>query len=147
MATPTRIAQVARTEILPRLQALEGVSAADLTGGSTPLLDIVLDPAAMAEHGISLQQVQGILFANQITLPSGSLDDGELRLPVSTSHAYRIGRRSCERQIVGASTPAGQATTAPSSGAGRGWREPGTDEPAATRRVGASSVLCPTWVS
>ncbi len=135
---PDRIAQIARTEILPRLQALEGVSAADLTGGSTPLLDIVLDPAAMAEHGISLQQVQGILYANQITLPSGSLDDGEMRLPVSTSHAYR-SVQELQRQIVGASTPAGQATTAPASTPAES--APETDEPAAEEGGGLFGSL------
>ena len=79
-ADPTAAAQIARTEVLPSLQGIEGVSTVDLTGGPTPILDIVLDPVAMAESGIALQQVQGILFANQITIPSGAIDEGGLRL-------------------------------------------------------------------
>jgi HAE1 family hydrophobic/amphiphilic exporter-1 len=65
----------------------------------------------MAEHGISLQQVQGILYANQMTLPSGSLDDGDLRLPVSTAHAY-TSIAELEAQIVGSSGGAAAATSA-----------------------------------
>jgi HAE1 family hydrophobic/amphiphilic exporter-1 len=110
-ADPDEAAYIARTEILPALQGIDDVSNADLTGGATPLLDIVLDPQAMAEHSISLQQVQGILFANQITLPSGSIDDGGLRLPVSTEHHYTTVA-ALESQIVGASAPGGAASGA-----------------------------------
>ncbi|HSM33317.1 MAG TPA: efflux RND transporter permease subunit, partial [Anaerolineae bacterium] len=106
---PDRAARIARTEILPQLQGLEGVSSADLTGGTTPVLDIVLDPARMAEHGISLQQIQGILIANQITLPSGSIDEGDLRLPVSTQHHY-TSAAELAGQIVGASSTSEAAT-------------------------------------
>ena len=110
-------ARIAREEILPRLQGIDGVSTAELTGGSSPLLDIVLDPAAMAETGVSLQQVQGILYANQITLPSGSISEGDLRLPVSTAHEY-TSVAELESQVVGstggaAAVPAAASVEAP----------------------------------
>jgi HAE1 family hydrophobic/amphiphilic exporter-1 len=109
-ADPAESAEIARREIVPRLEGIDGVARADLTGGATPVLDIVLEPEAMAEYGISLQQVQGILFANQITLPSGSLSDGDLRLPVSTAHEYR-SMAELEAQIVGSrGGAAGSAT-------------------------------------
>ena len=101
---PTVAAEIARNELLPALQGIEGVSTVDLTGGPTPILDIVLDPEAMAETGIALQQVQGILFANQITLPSGAISEGGLRLPVSTFHEFS-SVEALESLIVGARTP------------------------------------------
>ncbi len=110
-ADPTEAAQIARTEVVPALQGIDGVSTVDLTGGPTPILDIVLDPAAMAETGISLQQVQGLLFANQITIPSGAIDEAGLRLPVSTQHEF-TSVEALERLIVGARTPGlGEAVT------------------------------------
>ena len=105
-ADPTEAAEIARNEVVPSLQGIEGVSTVDLTGGPTPILDIVLDPEAMAETGVSLQQVQGLLFANQITLPSGAIDEAGLRLPVSTFHEFD-SVESLERLIVGARTPGG----------------------------------------
>ena len=105
-ADPVEAAAITRDEVVPALLGIEGVSTAELTGGATPILDIVLDPAKMAEYGISLQQVQGILFANQITIPSGSIDAGNLRLPVSTEHRFD-SIEALEAQIVGASAPAG----------------------------------------
>ncbi len=91
------------------------MATAELTGGATPILDIVLDPDLMAENGISLQQVQGILFANQITLPSGSIDEGSLRLPVSTEHRF-TSVEELEAQIVGAKAP-DAAASEPTTGA------------------------------
>ena len=119
-ADPTEAAEIARREVVPALQGIDGVSTVDLTGGPTPILDIVLDPAAMAETGISLQQVQGLLFANQITIPSGAIDEAGLRLPVSTQHEF-TSVEALESLIVGARTPsvgeAAMATPAPDEAA------------------------------
>ena len=111
-ADPTEAAEIARGVVVPELLGIEGVSTADLTGGPTPILDIVLDPEAMADEGIALQQVQGILFANQITLPSGAIDESGLRLPVSTFHEFS-SIEELESLIVGASAPGGTPSGAP----------------------------------
>ncbi len=113
-ADATQAAEIARREVVPAVLGIEGVSTADLTGGPTPVLDIVLDPDAMAQTGISLQQVQGILFANQITLPSGAIDEADLRLPVSTQHRF-TSIEELEGLIVGSSS-ANSASTAGSAG-------------------------------
>ena len=86
----------------------------------------------MAEHGISLQQVQGILLANQITMPSGAIDEGDLRLPVSTEHRF-TSIEELEAQIVGASAPAGAAAAARRA-AGRSGSAPAGPAPAPPRR-------------
>ena len=85
-------AVIARTELLPLIRAIPGVSAADLTGGTTTHLVITLDPAKMADAGVSLQQVQGVLQANQLTVPAGSLVDGTTQLPVTASHHFLTPR-------------------------------------------------------
>jgi HAE1 family hydrophobic/amphiphilic exporter-1 len=87
-ADPAAAALIARTELLPMIKAIPGVSAADLTGGTTKHLVITLDPTRMAGAGVSLQQVQGVLQANQLTIPAGSLTDGATLLPVTASHHY-----------------------------------------------------------
>jgi len=45
-------AQVARTEILPALQGIDGVATVDLTGGLEPQVVVTLDPAKLAATGI-----------------------------------------------------------------------------------------------
>jgi HAE1 family hydrophobic/amphiphilic exporter-1 len=84
----TAAATVAASEVLPDLQGLDGVASVDLAGGLTSRLVVTLDPAKMAANGVSIDQVQGVLAANNLTLPSGQLSTGGSRIPVSTSGAF-----------------------------------------------------------
>jgi HAE1 family hydrophobic/amphiphilic exporter-1 len=77
-------ARITTDEILPSLQAIDGVAGADLTGGRESQLIVTLDPTLMAEAGITGQQVIGILQANNLTLPSGQLPADGQKIPVST---------------------------------------------------------------
>jgi len=81
-------AAIARTEIVPELLALPGVTAAEVAGGLEDRLVITLDPAKVAAAGVSLQQVTGVLQANNLTLPGGELPTDEARIPVSTIGRY-----------------------------------------------------------
>jgi hydrophobic/amphiphilic exporter-1 (mainly G- bacteria), HAE1 family len=87
-ADPVEAARLARTVVLPEVRGIEGVSSADLTGGPTPVVRITLDPASMADNGIALGQVTGLLMANQTAIPSGAIEANGLRLPVSTEHRF-----------------------------------------------------------
>jgi HAE1 family hydrophobic/amphiphilic exporter-1 len=84
----TTAARVAATEVVPDLQGLDGVASVDLAGGLTSRLVVTLDPTKMAASGISIDQVQGVLAANNLTLPAGQLSTGTSRIPVSTSGAF-----------------------------------------------------------
>ena len=77
-------ADIARTEIIPELQAIPGVASAELAGGLEDRLVITLDPKKMAAAGISMQQAIGVLQANNVTIPGGELPTDEARIPVST---------------------------------------------------------------
>jgi HAE1 family hydrophobic/amphiphilic exporter-1 len=98
-------AEIARTEILPEIAAIDGVSRADVTGGLEQRLLVTLDPDKLVEHGVSVAQISGVLTANNLTVPSGQLSDEGTKIPVST-----IGTLTSEAQIeslvVGFSTPA-----------------------------------------
>jgi HAE1 family hydrophobic/amphiphilic exporter-1 len=97
-------AEIARTEIIPELEAIPGVASADLAGGLEDRLVITLDPRAMAEAGVSMQQAIGVLQANNITIPGGELPTDDARIPVST-----IGRfdsvEEIENLVVGVRAP------------------------------------------
>jgi hydrophobic/amphiphilic exporter-1 (mainly G- bacteria), HAE1 family len=97
-------AEIARTEIIPELTALEGVARADVTGGLEQRLLITLDPTKLAASGVSVAQISGVLTANNLTFPSGQLSDDGTKIPVST-----IGELTSAEQIeglvVGFSTP------------------------------------------
>jgi hydrophobic/amphiphilic exporter-1 (mainly G- bacteria), HAE1 family len=77
-------AALARDQIEPALLGLDGVGSVDVTGGSQQRLDVTLDPAKLASNGITIAQVSGVLSASNLTVPSGELNAGSTRIPVST---------------------------------------------------------------
>jgi HAE1 family hydrophobic/amphiphilic exporter-1 len=89
-------AQIARQEIIPELQSIPGVAAADLAGGLEQRLIVTLDPDLLAKAGVSSQQIVGVLQADNLTLPGGELTTDSARIPVST-----IGRIGSIDEIKG----------------------------------------------
>ncbi len=81
-------ASIARTELVPELIGVSGVSAVSVTGGTESRVKILLDPAKLAAAGISLQQIKGVLQANDLTLPSGSLNVDGGQVSVSALHQF-----------------------------------------------------------
>ncbi len=102
-------AEIARAEIVPEITAIEGVSRADVTGGLEQRLLITLDPEKLTENNVTVAQINGVLTANNLTIPSGQLADDGTQIPVST-----IGELTSEDQIrdlvVGLSMPTTPAT-------------------------------------
>ncbi len=101
-------ATLVNNEILPAIRGLDGVGSADLTGGLEPQVFITLDPAKMAEAGITSQQILGILQANNLTVPSGQLPTDTQKIPVST-----VGQLTSVDQISNLLVGARQPVTAP----------------------------------
>ena len=115
------VAQLTRTEIVPSIAAIEGVASADVTGGLEDQLLVTLDPQAMTEAGVSVQQIQGVLQANNLTLPSGQLTDGGEKIPVSTTASIATVE-ALEQLVVGVRTVAPPAQPGASA-------EPGASPP------------------
>jgi HAE1 family hydrophobic/amphiphilic exporter-1 len=89
--TPDQLNAVAASSIVPSLQSLDGVSKVDLTGATQYRLVVKLDPAKMAANNVSISQIQGVLAANNLILPAGSLpitdaSGAKFSIPVSTQH-------------------------------------------------------------
>jgi HAE1 family hydrophobic/amphiphilic exporter-1 len=98
-------ADIARTEILPQVSSIEGVASADLTGGLETQVLITLDPDEAAAAGISVNQIVGVLQANNLTFPSGQLPSDGGKVPVSTTGAFTSVEQIREL-VVGFSPPA-----------------------------------------
>ncbi|MBA3235542.1 MAG: efflux RND transporter permease subunit, partial [Chloroflexi bacterium] len=89
------VADIARTEVVPEISAIEGVSRTDLTGGLEQRLVITLDPVKLADSGVSVAQISGVLTANNLTFPSGQVSADGTSIPVST-----IGSLTSPEQIA-----------------------------------------------
>jgi HAE1 family hydrophobic/amphiphilic exporter-1 len=73
---------VAQTEFLPSLTSADGVSRVEIIGGADNEVQILLDPAALAESGISMDAISTVLQANNVSMPVGSINEDGATLPV-----------------------------------------------------------------
>ncbi|MGA3056413.1 MAG: efflux RND transporter permease subunit [Candidatus Limnocylindrales bacterium] len=114
--TPDQLNALASSGIVPALQGLDGVSKVDLTGATQYRLVVKLDPAKLAANGVSISQIQGVLAANNLILPAGSLpitkaDGTTISIPVSAQHQLVLGSKDELLSLaVGAKMPAAGST-------------------------------------
>ncbi|WP_240690072.1 efflux RND transporter permease subunit [Arthrobacter sp. PAMC25564] len=67
-------ADLARLSV-PRLQKIDGVRGADVTGGATQHIQILPRPAAMAASGASIQSISNALKNNGTLIPAGTIQE------------------------------------------------------------------------
>ena len=71
--TTAQLDALAASTIVPALESVDGVSTVDLSGAAQERLMVELDPAKLAANNISIGQISGLLAANNLVLPAGSL--------------------------------------------------------------------------
>jgi HAE1 family hydrophobic/amphiphilic exporter-1 len=70
------LSQLARDDIKPRLQTIQGVASVSISGGREGEIQVDADPAKLAAYGIPLEVVQQALVLNNLTFPAGSIEEG-----------------------------------------------------------------------
>ena len=75
-------------EILPRLEAVDGVYDVIVEGGVEERVSVIVDPARSDEHGLSIQDVVNAVSGNSVDLNAGSLDDGGRSVGLRTYRGY-----------------------------------------------------------
>ena len=99
------LSEIARDQVVPELEKIDGVFEVELLGASTEQLVVEIDPAAAAADGIALQQLIGALQANQLSLPAGETAGDGRTLPVRVVHRFEsLGE--IEQLIIGVRQPA-----------------------------------------
>ncbi len=92
------LSQVAATQVVPELEGITGVANVQVTGGLTDQVTITLNPAAIAQKGVSYQQIAAALGAANVTVPAGQLASGDEAVPVTVTS--QITSIDALRQIV-----------------------------------------------
>lgn len=70
--------------ILPRLERIEGIASATVSGGVEKEVRITVDPIKLAAYGLSASSVSQVLSAENMNLPSGSLSQGGTSVQIRT---------------------------------------------------------------
>jgi len=113
--TPDQLNALAQSNIVPSLQGLDGVSKVDLTGTTQYRLVVNLDPAKLAANSVTIGQIQGVLAANNLVLPAGSLPittgGSTISIPVSAQHELILNtKEELLALAVGVKMPAAGST-------------------------------------
>ncbi len=74
-----------RAQALPKLKGLPGVSTVVITGAPTDEVDVTLDPAKLASHGVTTAQVASALQQATVVQSVGSLRQGTGTIPLQIS--------------------------------------------------------------
>lgn len=70
--------------VIPDIEDVEGVNAAQVVGGIGQRITITPDTAALAERGFSQQAIRDALDANGMLFPGGEISEGDQTLTVQT---------------------------------------------------------------
>ncbi|NLC53318.1 MAG: efflux RND transporter permease subunit, partial [Firmicutes bacterium] len=97
--------KVADEEIKPALERLSGIASVDVSGGLTSLIKVEVDPIKLHAYGLTLQNVTQILQAENLNLPGGTVQSGNLELTVRTTGEF--GRLE---QIANLNIPSSRGT-------------------------------------
>ena len=116
----------AQDEVIPLLEDLEGVSDAQLAGGSEQQLRVRLDTQALAERNLPASAVVGAIQASTTSAPVGAVEIDGLSAPVRT----QTGVTDVET-LRGLPIGAGAAASAPTGGSSGGPPGGGPPEGAA----------------
>ncbi|MGD0141746.1 MAG: efflux RND transporter permease subunit [Rhizomicrobium sp.] len=80
-----QIYDLASTILQQKLSQVAGVGQVQIGGSSLPAVRIDLNPLALFQYGIGLEDVRAALSAANADAPKGSLDQGNLRFQVATN--------------------------------------------------------------
>ncbi|HEY1419853.1 MAG TPA: efflux RND transporter permease subunit [Candidatus Dormibacteraeota bacterium] len=100
-----------RAQALPKLKGLAGVASVAISGAPTDEVDVTLDPAKLAAHGISLGQVTQALQAASAVQSIGSLKQGDTTIPLQVAGSLTSVDQISKITVTPTAAPGGKAPT------------------------------------
>lgn len=87
-------------EIEPLFSRLDGVGSATTLGGRERQINVVIQPAAMMEAGVTVSQVVGALSSVRNNTPAGRIDSGGINMSIRIESAFH-SVEEIEQLVVG----------------------------------------------
>ncbi len=80
---------IAVNRYVPALSSLDGVGRVEVTGGADDILLVALDTSRMAETGLTVEGIAGIIQANNLSIPAGSVQADGVTFPVRVGSSFQ----------------------------------------------------------
>lgn len=94
-------------DIKKELSSVEGISRFDIKGKQDKQVKVEVDLEKINKYSISIKDICGILKAQNVDIPSGSLDLDSGKIKVQTPGTF-TSLQNVENTVIGASTDSGQ---------------------------------------
>jgi HAE1 family hydrophobic/amphiphilic exporter-1 len=143
----TTVDAYAESILLPKISVVQGVGLVGIGGQQTPAIRVRVDPQALANRGIGLEDVRNVLAQANVDLPKGSLNSPQQSWTLNTNDqvlkpdaynnlivAYRSGSPVRIRDI-------GQAVEGPQNDLIGGWFNTKPAIILAVQRVPGANVI------
>jgi HAE1 family hydrophobic/amphiphilic exporter-1 len=101
---PVTLAAQVKQEVVPVLQSIDGVANASVTGVEQQIVTVNLDLKKLQAAGLTVSQVEGVLQANNITLPAGQITSNGQTLPIQVGNTF-ASLDDLKYLVVGVSVP------------------------------------------
>ncbi|MBX6378289.1 MAG: efflux RND transporter permease subunit, partial [Clostridia bacterium] len=86
---PAELRRLADDVVKPRLERLDGVAAALVSGGLEREIHVELEPERLVAYGLSLDRVVQALRDQNLNLPGGAVDEGGTRFVLRTTGEFQ----------------------------------------------------------
>ncbi len=87
--TPGQLYDTAATVVQQRLSQVTGIGQVEVAGSALPAVRVELNPHALAEYGVGLEDVRAALASANADSPKGVIEEGRRRLQIYTNDQAR----------------------------------------------------------
>src|SRR5579864_7480088 len=101
---PVALAAQVKQQVVPVLQGIDGVANASMTGVEQQIVTVTLDLKKVQDAGLSVSQIEGVLQANNLTLPAGQITSNGQTLPIQVGNTF-TSLDDLKNLVVGVSVP------------------------------------------
>jgi HAE1 family hydrophobic/amphiphilic exporter-1 len=95
------LTKLADDVVKTRVQKIPGVGAVDLVGGRSREIHVLVDPARLSGHGLTVQDLIGALQAQNLELPAGRIEEGQREFAVKTKGEVRTTKEIADIILSG----------------------------------------------
>lgn len=106
-AAPANLADLTYTaseQVKPRLERLPGVAWVVISGGVSNEVQVLMDPAQMEAHGLTIEYVAQLLMGENLGITAGTIKQGQKELRITTKGEFEDLEQIANTPIV---TPKG----------------------------------------
>lgn len=124
---PVTLATEVKQNVVPTLEGIDGVANVNVTGVEQQIVKVTLDLKKVQDAGLTTSQIEGVLQANNITIPAGEITTNGQTLSVQAGNSLDsiealknlVVGVSVQHTTTGTGIPT-QTTGSPTQGTGTG---------------------------